>query len=65
MVYRVTTHRGGAKEVIWDIEEFNTQYPNPAEISEAAKKEFPGIENAKLAVVPMGGGDALILRVAR
>lgn len=65
MEYRVTTHRGGIKEVIWDIDENNPKYPNPSEISEAASKEFPNIETNKLVVIPAGGGDAIILKIAR
>ena len=67
MRYRVSTRRGGVKEVVWDIPETHdpNRYPTFAEISEAVAKEFPEYQPSALAIIPTGGGDAVILMLAR
>ena len=67
MRYRVTTERGGVRKVVWDITDDSPrdQYPSLAEISEAASTEFPGNTTEELCVVPVGGGDAVIMTVRR
>lgn len=67
MRYRVCTERGGAKKVIWDIEESNmhSRYPTLSEICEAASKEFSGTPLDQLSIVGTGGGEELILTLSR
>lgn len=65
MKYTVSRDNG-VKEIVWEIGESSPiRYPTPSEISEAASKEFPGINVSELAVIPEGGGDAIILTLAR
>ncbi|MBI2057742.1 MAG: hypothetical protein HYT63_02040 [Candidatus Yanofskybacteria bacterium] len=67
MRYRISTRRGGVKEVVWDIPETHSsdRYPTFAEISEAVAKEFSEYQPNELAVIPTGGGDMVILMLAR